>query len=155
MSGVFIQKALASDAAAVAAITYQTIQSVYPHYYPAGVVQFFLEHHDMMYIQNDIADGSVFLLSADDGKQVGTVTLCKNEICRLFVLPEYQGNGYGGMLIDFAEERIRRQYERAELHASLAAKGLYLKRGYYDRDFHQKETYNGDFICIDIMEKVL
>ena len=37
---------------------------------------------------------------------VGTATVDDNHICRLFVLPEYQGQGIGSALLDYLEDRI-------------------------------------------------
>ena len=83
-------------------ITRETITAIYPRYYPAGAVQFFLDHHSDERIQVDIASGKVYLLCAD-GVAAGTVTVSGNEILRLFVLPEHQRRGYGKALLDFAE----------------------------------------------------
>ena len=66
-------------------ITRETITAIYPRYYPAGAVQFFLDHHSDERIQADIASGKVYLLCAD-GVAAGTVTVSGNEILRLFVL---------------------------------------------------------------------
>ena len=84
---------------------------------------------------------------------VGTVTIKKNEICRLFVLPQYQGCGFGREMLDYAEKRILETYDEIVLDASLPAKRIYLKRGYSVMDFHVIETENGDFLCYDVMMK--
>lgn len=44
------------------------------------------------------------------------------EICRLFVLPAYQGVGYGREMLDFAEKIISAWYSKVVLDASLPAK---------------------------------
>ena len=87
--------------------------------------------------------------------QVGTVTIRKNEICRLFVLPQYQGNGYGKELMDFAEAEISKHYDDIILDASLSAKSIYLKRGYKEIEYHIITTENNDCLCYDIMKKQL
>lgn len=84
---------------------------------------------------------------------VGTVTVKGNEVCRLFVLPAYQGKGYGSQLLDFAENIILRHYSNVVVVASFPAKCIYLKQGYVDTDFKRIQTYNGDFLCYDVMEK--
>ena len=89
----------------------------------------------------------------NENNAVGTVTVKENEICRLFVLPEYQGNGYGGELISFAENKIMQKYDNIVLHASLPAKAIYLKRGYKEVEFHSIKTENGDYLCYDMMIK--
>ena len=142
-----------SDIETVKYITTETINSIYPHYYPKGAVDFFLSHHNDNNIENDIKIGIVYLVLNDENNAVGTVTIKENEICRLFVLPEYQGNGYGGELISFAENEILKKYDKIILHASLPAKAIYLKKGYKEIEFHSIKTENGDYLCYDMMIK--
>lgn len=148
-----IRQARAADFDAVRHITHATIQAVYPHYYPAGAVAYFLAHHSDGSILRDIEENRVFLCISDNGQPVGTVTVTANEIERLFVLPEAQGQGYGGALLRFAEQRIAETYAEAELSVSLPAKPIYRKRGYRETDYHAIETGNGDFLCYDTMKK--
>ncbi len=148
-----IIKAGNTDLEAIKQITVQTIRSVYPHYYPQGAVEFFLQHHSDQNIKNDIHNGNVYLCLDDDNKALGTVTIKEKEICRLFVLPEYQGNGYGRALLEFAEKKIAENYSQIILDASLPAKAIYLKRGYTAAAFHSIKTENGDYLCYDDMVK--
>ena len=107
-----------NDFETVKDITQTTIKLVYPKYYPEGAVQFFCNHHADDRILNDIAAGKVYLLEADD-VCVGTVTISNNEICRLFVLPEYQHKGYGRLLMDYAEKMISKTNKTVVLDAKL------------------------------------
>lgn len=147
-----IAKADLADTETVKTITAQTINSVYPKYYPKGAVEFFLSHHNEYNIKSDIEKGYVYILY-NDNKAVGTVTIRGNEILRLFVLPEHQGKGFGGRLIDFAEEKIAENHSKIIIDASLPAKPIYLKRGYTATEYHTIKTENGDFLCYDVMEK--
>lgn len=147
--------AAGNDLETVLGITYTTINAVYPHYYPAGAVGFFIAHHSSENVLRDIKAGKVFLLYDDSGTAAGTVTVDAREINRLFVLPEYQGKGFGGELLRFAEERIALMYSSAELSASLPAKAIYLKKGYHITEYHIIDTPDGDFLCYDLMEKKL
>ncbi|WP_294410698.1 GNAT family N-acetyltransferase [uncultured Ruminococcus sp.] len=148
-----ITAASEADFDTVRSITKQTIKAVYPHYYPKGAVDFFLAHHSDEKIMRDIRNGDVFLLYTDKNEAAGTVTTEKNEINRLFVLTEYQGQGFGGALLRFAEERIAENYDRAELSVSLPAKAIYLKKGYFFKEYCAIKTENGDYLCFDNMEK--
>ncbi len=147
-----IKRAGIGDLERVAFITRETINAVYPKYYPKGAVDFFLAHHNTNNIAADINAGIVFAAECD-GITAGTVTVRESEICRLFVLPEYQGKGIGGELLDFAEHRIAENYGRITLAASLPAKKIYLKRGYREVGFDYILTRNGDFLCYDTMER--
>lgn len=133
-------------------ITHETISAIYPHYYPMGVVDFFLAHHSDEHIMEDIRAGVVYLLMHDNGP-VGTVTIKGNEINRLFVLPQHQRKGFGRQLLDFAEEMIFMSHSTICLSSSLPAKRTYLNRGYIPLEAHQIVTENGDVLCYDWMQK--
>ena len=144
-----------ADFAAVRQITQETIRAVYPRYYPQGAVDFFLAHHNDAAIEKDIREKRVYLCISDDGEPAGTVTVTGSEIGRLFVLPAYQGKGYGGALLRFAERIVAEHHEAAELDVSFSAKAIYLKRGYEAVSWHVIETENGDFLCFDHMTRSL
>lgn len=96
--------------------------------------------------------GEVYLLF-DGGTAVGTVTLHGMEITRLYVPPEYQGKGYGRVLLDFAERAIGGIWGKIRIEASLPAGALYWKRGYQVTDFQTERQENGDVLCWNIMER--
>lgn len=48
-----------TDIAGGTTITRETIQEIYPHYYPKGAVDFFLSHHNDTGIRQDLKAGSV------------------------------------------------------------------------------------------------
>lgn len=150
---MIIKQAYKDDLQVVKYITIETINQIYPHYYPKGAVEFFISHHNDANILNDIEAGKVFLYVNDDGQPIGTVSIKENDICRLFVLPEYQGHGYGSKLLDFAENETAKSFEEILLDASLPAKRIYLKRGYREQESHIIATNYGDFLCYDIMVK--
>lgn len=147
-----IIKADASHKNIVKDIVHETIDCIYPKYYPSGAVDFFKSHHRESHIAEDIKNENVYLLQIADG-YVGTVTKKKNEICRLFVLPGYQHKGYGQQLLDFVEEKIQEEYEEIVIDASLPAKKIYQLRGYIETEYHQIECENGDKLCYDVMKK--
>lgn len=133
-------------------ITQKTIKEIYPHYYPKGAVDFFLAHHNDIDISKDIASNQVFMVF-DKEDAVGTVTIHKNEICRLFVLPKYQKRGFGSQLLNFSEDIILKQYDNIVLDASLPAKKIYLKKGYVIVETHSIQTHHNDYLCYDVMKK--
>ncbi|MBE6858266.1 MAG: GNAT family N-acetyltransferase [Ruminococcus sp.] len=144
-----------SDIGTVRNITHNTIREIYVHYYPKGAVEFFLAHHNDAAICRDIAENCVYLCCNSENVPVGTVTLNGNEINRLFVLPQYQGLGFGSELMKFAESYIFQKYDTISLSASLSAKSIYLKYGYTPVEFHTIKCADGDFLCYDIMTKHL
>lgn len=148
-----IEKAKLSDVEIVYEITETTIKNIYPHYYAKGAVEFFLEHHSKSSIANDVQSGRVFLCYDSEQNAVGTVTLKDNEICRLFVLPEYQKRGFGQELLDYAETLVFKEHNEIILDASLPAKRIYRKRGYQETESNIIHVKYGDFLCYDVMRK--
>lgn len=147
-----IRRAAPADLPMVGFITRRTIQEVYPRYYPRGAVEFFLDWHSDKRILPDIEAGEVCLLS-EGGMAAGTVTLHGGEITRLYVLPQLQGRGLGGALLDFAERAIGEKYGKIRLEASLPAAVIYWKRGYRVVDMLTETENHGDVLCWDVMEK--
>lgn len=148
-----IRKAELTDSNIIREITKTTISEVYPHYYPKGAVTFFLEYHCEENIINDIEHNQVFLCIGNEQEVIGTVTIKKNEICRLFVLPQYQRNGYGTEMLDYVESIIAKTYSEICLDASLPAKKIYMRRGYEETEYHTIHAPYNDFLCYDLMVK--
>ena len=69
------------------------------------------------------------------------------------LLPEYQSHGFGSQLMDFAEDKIAENYSQILVASSLAAKEMYLKRGYKEKRTCKIEADNGDILVYDEMEK--
>ena len=73
-----IRKADVKEYDVITALVRKTIEAVYPKYYPAGAVRFFLEHHKPEKILADVNAGKVYVLESD-GVLAGTVTIDENE----------------------------------------------------------------------------
>lgn len=76
-----------------------------------------------------------------------------NAVNRLFILPEYQSCGYGSQLMDFAENKIAERFTHVHIDSSLAAKEMYLKRGYKEKKTCRILADNDDILIYDEMEK--
>ncbi|WP_243127570.1 GNAT family N-acetyltransferase [Schaedlerella arabinosiphila] len=137
----------------VAEIVEKTIRAVYPHYYPSGAVWFFLDLHNEQRIREAFAREDIYF-AAVQGEIVGTGSIRGNEICRLFILPEYQAKGYGSRLMDLLEDTVFQQYQAVHIDASFPAESMYLKRGYRIKTYEKIKTEGGDYLCYHTMEKV-
>lgn len=147
-------KATPDMAEAVHNILHTTIKTVYPNYYPKEVVDFFCAHHSMEHIAEGIASGNMGVLT--DGETiVGTGCHFENQITGVYVLPEYQGLGYGTTIMDHLEAKIFESYDTVALDASLAAVFLYEHRGYKTVGHGKYDLENGVKLVYEIMEKKL
>lgn len=148
------KQATTEDLQAVYAVVQQTIEAVYPKYYPAEVVDFFCEHHNRDAILKDIKNGDVSVLILED-KIIATGCFVENHITRVYVLPEYQKKGYGTFIIKSIQEQIQKKYDKAYLDASLPAVILYERLG-FSTVKHEKYALKNDVVLIyEIMEKKL
>lgn len=135
----------------VYSIVRTTIEAVYPHYYPAGAVAFFLSHHQRSYIAQDIGNAAVYLF-VEQGNIIATCTVRGNELCRFFVLPAYQRQGFGSAIMDRLEQQLFARYNKITLAASLPALALYQSRGYQETAYVRLPVADGDYLCYWTME---
>ena len=129
-----------------------TIQAIYPKFYPMEVVKFFSNHHSMERIVRDVVDGYVGMLLIDD-KLVGTGSYKDNHITRVFVAPAFQKQGYGGHIMQHLEDKIAMTYDSVYLDASLSSCQFYEGRNYKTVKHEKIEVGNGVFLVYGIMEK--
>ena len=149
-----ILKATLKDYKAIHEIVHNTIKQVYPNYYPTEVVEFFLEYHNEKNITSDVEKGNIYLLFEHD-RYIATGSMVGSSVGRLYVLPEYQGSGYGSAIMDALEDIISVHYPTSNLEASLPSYEFYLKRGYQPKEYHRYPVENNRILCYYVMEKVL
>lgn len=147
-----ITQAKPEQANAVHEVVRRTIQETYAKYYRDEVVKFFTNLHSPEAIAEEIGKGMVFIAVSDDAI-IGTGTVDGNHITRVYVLPEHQGKGAGGILMDYLEDIVVRDYGSAWVEASLPAGGFYQKRGYATREHQEFALENGDILAYEVMCK--
>lgn len=147
-------KATEKDAAALHRLIKETIQTVYPRYYPREIVNFFCALHGEESILGDIKNGNVFLLSIN-GKLCGTGSRRGNHITRVYVTPTFQNRGCGSLIMNQLEQEIAETYPTSKLDASLPACRFYEHRGYQTIKHENLPVENGAVLVYEIMEKKL
>lgn len=135
-------------------IFYTTIRKVYPKYYPKEVADFFCQHHSREHILEGIASGNMGVL-IDRDIIVGTGCYDGNHITGVYVLPDYQKQGYGSRIMECLEVEISKKYDAVLLDASLSAVCLYEHRGYKTVGHGTYELQNDVILVYEIMEKKL
>ena len=146
------RKATPDEAQIVCDIVVNTKAEIYPHYYTQAVVDFFGRIHSLENIKKDIDRGLVNVLIVD-GKVVGTGARDGNHITRVYVLPEFEGKGYGSIIMDHLEEEIFSEFDSSELDASLPATMFYEHRGYHTVEHRKHDIGDGEVMIYEIMRK--
>ena len=135
-------------------IVQNTVNTIYPKYYPKEVVDFFCKHHSRDNIAKDIEKGNAGVLVVDN-QIVGTGSHEDNHITRVYVLPEFQGKGYGSYIMQCLEDEIAAKYHTVLLDASLPAVHMYEQRGYRTIKHEKYPVENGVVLVYEVMEKEL
>ena len=134
-------------------LVHETIENVYPLYYPRGAVNFFHDHHNEKIMKQDFSEGSV-LVAVKDSEIIGTGTLIGNKVKRLFVKPEEQGQGCGRLIMEELESIASKNgYLSIELYASLSSFNFYLKRGYSMKEYKAFDVKDNEKLCCFLMHK--
>lgn len=146
------RKATIEDAQNVYDIVLSTKSAIYPHFYTQAVVNFFGRLHSLENIEKDIKEGRIDILCVN-GTMVGTGSRTGNHITRVYVLPEYERNGYGSVIMDHLENDIFSEYDTCMLDASLPAALFYEHRGYTTVEHRTHDIGNGEVMIYEIMRK--
>jgi len=142
-----------NDLSIIQQIVYETIRLIYPNYYPLEVVDFFIDHHRGENILKDIEEEKVYLLVMGNGECIGTGTIVDNFINRVFILPKYQGKGYGTFLMDILEEYLSSYTDEIFVDASLPGIRMYQKRDYEVVEFIEEVVDNNRILFYPLMRK--
>lgn len=146
------RKATLDEAQRICYIVQHTKAEIYPDYYTKAVVDFFGRLHSIDNIVKDIKAGRISVL-IKDGKIIGTGSHTDNHITRVYVLPEFQGQGCGSRIMDELEKEIFSKYDYCELDASLPACIFYENRGFKTVKHIKYDIGNGTFMIYEIMRK--
>lgn len=145
-------RATERDLEQIAKVVKDTIQEIYPKYYPKEVVDFFCELHCEANIFEDIKSGFVGIFR-DDNQIVGTGCCKENHITRVYVKTECQGKGCGSYIMQCLENQISLKYDTVYLDASLPASHFYEKRGYQTIKHEKWNVENGKVLVYEVMMK--
>lgn len=127
---ILLRKYREDDLKRLKFIAHTTINKSYTGVYPKEAIEYFLNLHSKENMERDIPKGDTFMLELD-GKVIASGSIVEEEIKRVFVLPEYQGRGYGRKIMTKIEETaINKGIRRVALCASLPSKDFYLALGY-------------------------
>jgi len=108
----------------------ETIEKCYTEIYPPKAVRFFIAYHAPENILRDAAVGIV-LVGWRGGTPVATATLVNNYVCRVFVHPQCQGQGFGKEMSDAIERlAIDKSIDKLELDASLTSRRFWERLGW-------------------------
>jgi len=106
-------------------------------------------------MEQDIPKGFTFMLESEN-EILASGSIVENEIKRVFVLPEYQGMGFGKKIMRKIEETaLNNGIQKVKLCASLPSKDFYLSLDYNIVQFTYLKVRNNEKLEYYDMEKEL
>jgi len=134
-------------------VVHDTIEKIYPRYYPRGAVDFFHKHHSRENMLENLPHEFTKII-IENNKVIGTGSAKENDIGRFFILPEYQNRGYGKLLLkELENEVIRKNYKNITLASSLGAVFFYQSSGYKYDEYKIIPVENEEYLCFLAMIK--
>lgn len=146
-------KATIDDMEEIYNLVQNTIQEVYPKYYPEEVVRFFSQQQCWENLERDLNEERIYVL-VDGEHVIGVGSYEGNHITRVFVKTDYQCHGVGSLIMQRLEDRISGDYETVRLEATLPAVIMFEKRGYRTIRHEKWTVRNGAVLVYPVMEKI-
>lgn len=138
---VKIRNFLNEDAGPLSAIIIRCLKEVNSNDYSPTIIEGMVKEFTPTRVE-ELAARRQMYVAVRDNEIMGTVSREGNKIYTMFIDPRNSGQGIGYALMDHAEEEIRKNgYHRAELDASLTARGFYIKRGYTELQKSESDEY--------------
>ena len=134
------------DLAEVSALVQRTMDASYAGVYPPLAIAHFHEHHAEETIAAEAESGAM-VVAERDGRIVATGALVGNEISRVYVEPELQGQGIGRAIMAALEARAREEgLTGVVLYASVVAKPFYDQLGYVVGEVGESDCGEGQML---------
>lgn len=144
--GAILRPFKPSDLDPVRELIHSTIDSSYSGFYPPRAVEYFKQYHSSEAILARADEGHVVVIE-DAGRIVATGALLDGEICGVFVAPECQGRGLGGLMMDELEAVAPAFGTRtARLNVSLPSRGFYERRDYRLSERYSHHVGEGQYL---------
>ena len=119
-----------SDLAALHRLIADTIERCYIGVYPPKAIRYFLDYHAPENVLRD-AEAGITLVGWLDEKPVVTATLTNNYVCRVFVHPKHQGQGFGTKIAEDKEKlAVEKGIQILKLDASLTSRRFWERLGW-------------------------
>ena len=114
----------------VVSLLHRTIDISYKDCYSAACIEHYKQYHSAENVITDSTEGYTVVLIQNE-KIVGVGAVVKNYIRRVYIDPDCHGSGFGSMIMDHLENKIKQDgYSEIDLAASTPAIDFYLKLGY-------------------------
>lgn len=118
------------DAEKLYSLIDKVIAECYQTIYNKEILNYFLSYNQPQHILSDAKAGKTLLVYYNN-EIIASGTILNSNIRRVFVLPEFQKNGIGALLMAELEKVAKQQnLDFVELYAMMPAIGFYKKLGY-------------------------
>jgi GNAT superfamily N-acetyltransferase len=125
-----IEEFCQSDIEEVQSLIHFTIKKCYPEIYSPAVVEFFLNYHSKPEILGRAETGK-FMVIKHNKRIIATGFLFLDELGGVYVHPEFQGRGYGSLIVGhLLKLATENKISKVHLDATPIARHMYEKLGF-------------------------
>ncbi len=128
---VFIRAAENKDAEGIYNAHMQSIRKLCARDYTAEEIAAWTSSPKPESYVSAMEAGENMFVAVENGQIAGFTGIKADEICAVYVHPDFAGRGIGSALLERAELHLRENnISKARLHATLTAKPFYLRKGW-------------------------
>lgn len=141
------------DLDSVVRLVHRVVDVCYTPVYPAGALALYKRYHSRENILSDAWTG--YCVVAEKGSEiVGTGTLIEADVRRVYVNPDCQNTGIGGMVYDALEKRaVEARISRLDLSASIIARRFWESQGFVFESEQTITAPNNEILLFYLMSK--
>ena len=145
-----IIRAKADIALEIHELIQRSIKETYTKYYSEEAADFFLKLHSKEKILKNISDKTVYAVILEQ-KVAGTGTINGDYIEDVFVLPCFQKQGIGTLIMDHLEGEIIKEHGAVWLNSPLPFGKFCHSRGYSVKEYAEHKLDSGNVFAYEIM----
>jgi putative acetyltransferase len=135
IKNITIRPAIIPDAEVISILIVKTIRETNANDYDEAAIELICAQFTTSKVIEKLSSRAMFIAEANK-KIVGTISLGRDKLHSLFVLPECQYKGVGTMLVHYVEQvAVVEGRSLIELSSSVTARAFYRKLGYIELRF--------------------
>lgn len=148
------RKAEIEDFDVIKKIVIDTINEIFPLFYPKNIVAYYLDLNTDEILKEQINLGNFYLYIVDE-EAIAAASINVNHIEKFYVLRKYQNKGYGNKFMDYLESQVSKNYDSVTSIVTSSSYGMHDRRGYKIIENKKIRLKTGEILAFQLAKKEL